>query len=193
MTYLRKMIQLLVLIATSIVFTACIKGVMVKSNAFASSPVLTTLQQEYLDALNEARSYTHDCGTAGVFSATSAFDWNENLYEASYEHSYDMAMSNIFSHNGSGSTFDVSGNLLGTSSTFSNRLDNNGYMGTYTAENIAAGTQLSSAKQVVAQLLMSDGHCANIMNPEFTDVAMAMVKNKNSRLIHYWTQDFGRP
>ncbi|SFV67217.1 hypothetical protein MNB_SV-13-1015 [hydrothermal vent metagenome] len=41
--------------------------------------------------------------------------------------------------------------------------------------------------------LKSDSHCANLMNPNFTELGMAMIKDESTKYIHYWTQNFGTP
>jgi uncharacterized protein YkwD len=61
------------------------------------------------------------------------------------------------------------------------------------AENIGAGTFTDTPTKLVAQLMRSSGHCANIMNPKFTEVGMAMVKKSSSKYTYYWTQNFGTP
>ncbi|MCH9741447.1 MAG: PKD domain-containing protein [Epsilonproteobacteria bacterium] len=149
--------------------------------------------QAYLSVINQARSVERSCGTAGVFAATTALSWSDGLYKASYEHSYDMATSNTFNHNGSGTVSDWTGTTIGQPSTMVDRLATYGYTWSQIAENIGAGTNTDTAQEIVSQLLDSDGHCANIMNPNFTQFGMAMVKNESATYTHYWTQNFARP
>lgn len=52
---------------------------------------------------------------------------------------------------------------------------------------------MDTAAAVIQIWLDSDGHCANLMNPGFQDIGMAMVEDANSRFTHYWTQNFGTP
>jgi uncharacterized protein YkwD len=48
--------------------------------------------------------------------------------------------------------------------------------------------------QVVSDWLGSPGHCANIMNPAFTEMGAAYAVNPaNENRTPYWTQMFGRP
>jgi len=155
--------------------------------------ISNNFKNEYLDAINRARSESRTCGTAGYFEATRALRWNDRLYGAAYEHSNDMATTNTFSHNGSGQVSDVVGVSLGKSSTAGERISAYGYAWQRYAENIGAGTDIDTAEEIVNQLLASDGHCANIMNPLLQEVGMAMVKNTNTHYVHYWTQDFGTP
>ncbi|HIP50567.1 MAG TPA: CAP domain-containing protein [Campylobacterales bacterium] len=150
------------------------------------------LKNAYISELNRVRSIPQDCASRGIYYATTPLTWNDKLYNAAYEHSYDMATSNTFSHTGSGQATDTTGVKLGKASTFKERIVANGYK-SYSSigENIASGTTSDTAKKVVAQLMASDGHCANIMNSNYKEVGMAVSKNTNSKYTHYWTQNFG--
>ena len=41
--------------------------------------------------------------------------------------------------------------------------------------------------------MASPGHCINIMNPSFVDVAVAGLHQPGSRYSHYWVMVLGRP
>ncbi len=167
-----------------------------KNNPTTSNeiPVLSNSQQtEYLEAINQARSTSQDCHSKGIFPAVSPLTWNDKLYKAAYEHSQDLALSNTFEHSGSGTISDWTGTKLGKQSINSERVEHYNYSWSRLAENIAAGTNTNTATLVIQQWLDSDGHCANIMNPKYTEVGMAMVYNTSSNYKHYWTQDFGTP
>ena len=128
----------------------------------------------------------------GVFDPAPALTWNTRLDNAAYEHSNDMAQSNIFSHTGSGTATDVTAQdqALGRGSSFSERIRNNGYTQYRKAgENIAAG--YATAQETVDAWLESDHHCANLMDPAFTEVGMAMVEKEGSDYGFYWSQEFG--
>lgn len=59
----------------------------------------------------------------------------------------------------------------------------------YTGENAATGH--TSPKQVVDRLMKSDGHRANILNPNFTKIGIGLEKNVGNRYGGYaWTQLF---
>ncbi len=152
-----------------------------------------SLKQEYLSAINQARSVEQDCRSAGIFPATTALSWSDKLYKASYEHSYDLATSDTFDHAGSGTASDWTGTDLGKQSSMQDRIEAYGYNWSRIAENIAAGTNTNTAIEVIDQWLGSDGHCANLMNADFSEVGMAMVKDEGSTYIHYWTQNFATP
>ncbi len=167
------------------------------SNSIANpypAPVLTDdVKTAYLKVINDARSVQQDCGTKGVFPPAAPLGWSDTLYDAAYEHSTDMAESNTFSHDGSGTNSDWTGVELGKASSVSERLENNGYTNwKKISENIAAGTTMDTAQEAVDAWLASDGHCAILMDPGYTDVGMAMVKESGSDYTYYWSQDFGK-
>ena len=148
-------------------------------------------QQKYLQAINKARSTRRSCGKAGSFSSAPALRWNDALYRAAYEHSNDMARSNTFSHKGSGGQFDWTATVqnYNRGSNFKERIENNGYkQWKNIAENIEAGA--STVEKSMQHWLNADAHCANIMNPDFTDVGMAHIYKKDSKWGHNWTQNF---
>ena len=56
-------------------------------------------------------------------------------------------------------------------------------------ENIAAG--MDSAEQVVALWMGSEGHRANILNPNFKSMGVGMVYIDDGQYGYYWAQNFG--
>ena len=48
-------------------------------------------------------------------------------------------------------------------------------------------------EDAVAGWIRSPGHCANLMNPRYTDMGAAFAVNARSELGVYWTQAFGTP
>jgi len=152
---------------------------------------LASFKSHYLLAVNRARSVSHTCGSKGFFPSAPALKWSEKLYAAAYEHTLDMATTNTFGHSGSGEASDVTGQRLGHPSRGDERVLAQGYRWRSYGENVGAGTNRSRAEDMVQGFLESDGHCANMMNPNFKELGMAMVKNENSTYTHYWTQNFG--
>jgi len=156
------------------------------------SRISDALKAEYLDAINAARAETQDCGTEGVFDPASAMTWNDRLGNAAWEHSNDMAQSDTFSHTGSDTASDVTAQdqHLGHGSHFKDRIENQGYTEYRTiGENIAAG--YLSAEEVIEGWIKSDHHCANLMNPKFTEVGMALVEKTGTDFGSYWSQELG--
>ncbi|CAA6821869.1 MAG: Transporter [uncultured Sulfurovum sp.] len=150
-----------------------------------------TTQDEILNAINEARAVARDCQDGnGLISAAPALIWNSDLYSSAYEHSYDLAQSNTFSHYGSGTASDVTGSNNGDSSYFNDRIKANGYVGYKTiGENIAGGQ--ATIEEAISAWLVSPAHCTNLMNSNFKEIGVAVVSDENSEYGIYWTQSFG--
>jgi uncharacterized protein YkwD len=64
-----------------------------------------------------------------------------------------------------------------------------GFRGRQIGENIAAGQ--GSPNKAMAGWLASPGHCANLMNPMFTQVGAAYAMDARSDQGVYWTMMFG--
>ena len=156
-------------------------------------------QTKYLKVINYARSIGRECKnndgsvqeqSRGSFSAADPLTINNDLYAAALEHSTDLAESDTFSHDGSGTASDVTGSNLGHPSTFIERIEANGYVG-YRAigENIAAGQP--TIEDAVHAWLESPGHCANIMKASYKEMGLAKYENAASSYGIYWSNEFG--
>ncbi|SFV61691.1 Transporter [hydrothermal vent metagenome] len=149
-------------------------------------------QEEFLDAINKVRSTPRDCypddPTRGFMKATHPLTWNNELYASALEHSTDLANSDTFSHLGSGTEYDITGN--GKPSKFFERIVANGYKYYYSVgENIAGGQ--TNLEDVMDAWLKSPEHCTNIMKDVYDEVGMAVVLKEDSTYGVYWTQNFG--
>jgi len=149
------------------------------------------LQVEILKAINIARSEARDCHDGlGLIGPSRPLSLNDELYTSAYEHSNDLAQSNTFSHKGSGTEYDITGYNLGRESLFYERIEAHGYVNyKIVGENIAGGQQ--SIDEVMKAWLNSPKHCANIMNPRYKEVGIAIVTKSDSEYGIYWTQNFG--
>jgi len=189
MTHLKKLSLTLI----SLFFIACGDTNAPRTTASDTSYVTAqkTTQSEILNAINEARSVARDCQDGnGLVSAAPALTWNEDLYASAYEHSYDLAESNTFSHYGSGKSSDVTGSNNNKASYFNERIRANGYVDYRTiGENIAGGQ--GSIQEAITAWLASPAHCTNIMNPNFKEIGVAVITNSSSEYGIYWTQSFG--
>ncbi len=133
-----------------------------------------------LARVNQLRAAGASCGTRGTFAPAGALTWNTLLTQAATAHSQDMVTNNFFSHTGSGG------------STLGSRVDATGYAWSSLGENIAAG--YGTVSNVMNGWMASDGHCANIMNPTFTQIGVACIKGTSANTYgDYWTMDLGRP
>lgn len=136
------------------------------------------IQQRTVQLINEARSQPRNCGT-GFFEATTAVSWNTKLLQAADKHSADMTQHNFFDHTGS------------DSSTVGTRVDETGYEWRAIGENIAAGQR--TAAEVVAGWLNSQGHCRNLMNPVFTEIAVTCAQDSRADYTRYRTNVLATP
>ncbi|PID59765.1 MAG: hypothetical protein CSB44_12665 [Gammaproteobacteria bacterium] len=134
------------------------------------------MRESFVQLINEVRSSGRYCGPE-FFQATTPVVWNEQLFNAALGHSNDMATNNFFSHTGSDGL------------SLADRATNAGYPFRIVGENIAAG-QYTTA-EAVDSWVNSSGHCRNLMNPAFTEVALACVENPGSDYQRYWTNVLG--
>jgi uncharacterized protein YkwD len=139
---------------------------------------LSNFQQEILNRVNQARAAGRTCGSTS-YAPAPALRWNGVLFNAAGAHSTDMAANNYFSHT------SQDGRNPGQ------RITGAGYAWSGYGENIAAGQ--TSAQAVVDGWLASPGHCANIMNASYADMATACVASSTSTYRTYWTMDLARP
>ncbi len=153
---------------------------------------ITVSQQELLDAINNARSVARDCypddPSRGFMDVTHPITWNSELYASALEHATGLAESNTFSHDGSGTSSDITGD--GKPSKFYERIIANGYSRYYTVgENIAGGQQ--DLEQVMKEWIKSPAHCTNIMKDSYKEIGVAIVTKEDSKYGIYWVQNFG--
>jgi uncharacterized protein YkwD len=133
-----------------------------------------------LARINQLRAAGASCGARGAFAPTAALTWNALLTQAGEGHSTDMAVSNYFSH------------VSADGRDLADRVNATGYTWNTLGENIAAG--YATVDSVMDGWIASDGHCANLMNPSFTEVGLACVPGATSSTYNtYWTMDLGRP
>lgn len=142
-------------------------------------PVPAEAGKRILDAVNTARATGRTCSERH-FPAAPALSWNEALGAAALAHSLDMSRQRYFSHQGKDGR------------AVADRAMQAGYRWRRIGENIAAGQE--SPAEAVASWLSSPGHCANIMNRDFTEMGAAYAINSARETARvYWTQVFGTP
>ena len=130
------------------------------------------VRERALTLINAARATARQCGTER-YEAAAAVRWNDRLQAAAEAHSADMATHNFFDHTGS------DGGGIGQ------RVTDAGYRWRRVGENIAAGQR--SVAVAVDGWVASPGHCRNLMNPGFTEIAVACVEDAGARYTRYWT------
>lgn len=143
-------------------------------------PGIDSIRQEFLDAVNQARSAGRFCGNTS-HPAVPPVSWNDSLAMSAYLHSEDMAAIPFFSHTGS------------DGSSPGDRITREGYAWRTYGENIAVNYPTVSA--VLQGWLGSDGHCRNIMNPSFTEIGAAYAEGPypGTPSAPYWTFDLAAP
>jgi uncharacterized protein YkwD len=120
-----------------------------------------------LAAVNQRRAAGATCGSRGSFAAAAPLRWSSQLAVASASHT----------------------SADGRSMT--DRVNATGYSWASLGENIAAG--YSGIDSVVEGWMRSEGHCANIMDPAFDEMALACaIGAAGSRYGQYWTQNLAR-
>jgi len=140
------------------------------------------LECEVLELTNEARAQGADCGTEGAFAPAPPLEMQDQLREAARYHSQDMGEREFFAHESPGGP---------NGDTMVDRIENAGYTDwQYLGENIAAGQ--TTAQEVVSGWLASDGHCSNLMSPDFEEIGIGYARVPGAPYQGiYWTQDFG--
>jgi len=147
--------------------TACGGGATV-TQTIENAPVNVN-KSELLTLVNQARGTSRMCGNTS-YPATGNLQWDDKLEQAAQNHSDDMNSNNFFNHTSSnGAILQTRLTLVGHTIT------------SHAGENIAKG--YSTEQSVVEGWFNSDGHCANMMNPNFTHMGVATAGP-------YWTQVF---
>ena len=139
-------------------------------------PGVADIRDEFLAAVNQARSASRICGNT-PYGPAPPVSWSDSLAMAAYLHSEDMVLNNFFSHTGA------------DGSSPGQRISRQGYPWRTYGENIAVGYPTVSS--VIQGWLGSEGHCMNLMNPAFTEIgagyAIGPFGGNPDAL--YWTVD----
>lgn len=145
-------------------------------------PAWAQWEEEVLLLVNENRAVGADCQTEGSFGPADPLAMDPMLRCSARLHSLDMYERDFFDHT----------NIDGV--PFNERISAAGFAAGWAGENIAYGQ--SSPEQVVDTWMNSDGHCANIMQPNFTLLGVGYYPGADSWREgnqHFWTQNFGAP
>jgi len=134
--------------------------------------------REVLELVNAARAKPRRCGRHR-FAAVAPLALSEELAQAALAHATDMAARGVMGHRG------------GDGSRPEERVTRSGYAWRATGENVAAGQPDAAA--VVAHWLASPGHCANLMDAQYTEMGVAFALAPRDSAGIYWAQVFARP
>jgi uncharacterized protein YkwD len=131
-----------------------------------------------LALVNQARTQPRRCG-GRAFEAAAPLTLDATLTRAAGVHANAMAQGGFLEHTGR------------DGSTPADRASRAGYDWRSIGENIASGQ--TTPERVMQDWLRSPEHCANIMEPRFTQMGVAFAVNPSSEGGIYWAQAFGRP
>ena len=134
-----------------------------------------------LELVNAARAEPRRCGWKR-FAAAPPLARSAMLESMAREHAEDMALRRRMEHAG------------GDGSTPAERATRIGYRWLRIAENVAAGQ--ATPEDAVASWLESAGHCANLMDPAYTETGVgvaAATAGEDGPVRTYWAQVFGTP
>jgi len=139
------------------------------------------MEEEVFTLTNQRRAQGATCG-GRAFGPAGPVTFDPVLRAAARLHSQDMGARDYFEH----VTPD------GRSPT--DRMRAAGWTGQLGGENIFGGHKDGapmSAAEVVQGWMESPGHCSNIMNPRYRTLGVGFAGGSRSKLVNYWTQDFG--
>lgn len=144
-------------------------------------PAWAQFEEEVLVLVNENRAAGANCDLKGEFGPADPLAMDPALRCAARLHSMDMYEREFFDHT----------NPDGVEA--SARVDAVDFTWSTVGENIAVGQP--TPEDVMAAWMESDGHCANIMNPNYTAVGVGYHAGADDWRDgqHFWTQDFARP
>ncbi len=128
-----------------------------------------------LQQINRIRQQPQQCGRT-LYSATGVLTWNEQLAQSAFAHAKDIAQRKTLSHYG------PQGQGL------RERIKITGYIGNG-GENLASG-QKNAAEVLSNWLSMSPGHCDNLMQAKYKEVALVCVYNADTQR-PYWVLHLG--
>jgi uncharacterized protein YkwD len=143
------------------------------------APAARRFADQTLELVNAARAQARSCG-ATAYPAAPPLRWQSQVEQAALVQAQYLQQNNLFSHTG------ANGSSVG------DRLTATGYVWATVGENIAAG--YADLPTVVRGWLDSPGHCANVMNPTFTDLGVTLVPGASSNTYRtYWAMVLARP
>lgn len=147
------------------------RPVIINQNRFFECEPAGVIRKNMVRQINNVRKDNHRCGNR-TFSPAGNVSWNPKLVSAALGHARDMAQNDMLSHTGS------------DGSKVPARIQKAGYKWQVVAENIAAGYQ--NCEAVVSTWLDSPGHCANLMDPNVTEIGAACFRSPKSTYGTYW-------
>jgi uncharacterized protein YkwD len=136
------------------------------------------ISRRVLQLTNTARAQPRRCGPQ-AFSAAPPLTLNATLERVALAYAQELASHGYMDHTGR------------DGSSPAQRVTRSGYRWRETGENLASG--IMSPDEVVAGWLGSSPHCANLMDPAYTEVGIGFGVNARDERGVYWAMEFGRP
>jgi uncharacterized protein YkwD len=136
------------------------------------------ISRRVLQLTNTARAQSRRCGLL-AFAAAPPLNLNATLERAALAYAQELASHGYMDHTGR------------DGSSPAQRVTRSGYRWRETGENLASG--IMTPDEVVAGWLGSPHHCANLMDPAFTEVGVGFGVNARDERGVYWAMEFGRP
>ena len=156
----------------------------VPANAYCDAveswdPAHAAFEREVLELVNQRRAEGADCESGGEFwSPSDPLTMHPALRCAARKHTLAMIAGDYFEH------------ASPDGETHEDRTTAAEYDGQPLAQSIAGGQR--EPAQVVATLMSNDGNCANLMNPEATELGVGYQPASEVSYSHYWTLVFGK-
>jgi uncharacterized protein YkwD len=131
-----------------------------------------------LSLTNQARAQARRCGST-PYAAVDPLKLNRTLTHAALLYAQDMATFGYMSHTGHDGSSPAA------------RITRSGYHWSEVGENLASG--IMTPEEVVAGWLRSPDHCANLMDPLYTEMGVAFAVARHRDAGVYWAMEFGKP
>jgi uncharacterized protein YkwD len=139
---------------------------------------LGAVSRRVLELTNRARARARRCGPT-PFAAVAPLQLSVTLSRVALRYAQQMALYGYMDHTGR------------DGSTPAARISRSGYRWREVGENLASGVM--TPEQVVAGWLQSPEHCANLMDPLFSEMGVAFAVNRHNDAGVYWAMEFGTP
>lgn len=154
----------------------------VGSAPFAESDVVEpcvdpSAMQHWVEQINAQRAAGAACAPA--VPDAQQLEWDPRLAATALAQATDLALRDTLSHRDA------------RQRTLKERLQASGYPLRVAGENLAAGQ--SQFEGALSAWLASAGHCANLMQPQYSDVGLACVQRRGSRYERFWVAHLGTP
>jgi uncharacterized protein YkwD len=136
------------------------------------------ISRRVLQLTNRARAHARRCGST-PFAAVPPLTLNATLTHVALSYAQEMALYGYMDHTGRDGSSPAA------------RITRSGYRWREVGENLASG--IMTPDEVVDGWLHSPEHCANLMDPLFSQMGVAFAVNPHDNRGVYWTMEFGTP